>query len=73
VSYVTKCPACDQPVSSDQQTEINGKRYPLFHCPRCVEQMGVGKQSAKRRLRFVVDGEGKVRRLSEMIRPTGIG
>ncbi|MCE9590544.1 MAG: hypothetical protein K8S99_08475 [Planctomycetes bacterium] len=64
--YSTNCPQCHQPVLSDKQIEVSGKHYTLFRCPHCVERLGVGKQSAKRLLEFVVDAEGKVRRLSEV-------
>jgi predicted RNA-binding Zn-ribbon protein involved in translation (DUF1610 family) len=68
MSLATKCPSCNQPVESDETREIGGKHYAVFHCPRCTERLGVGRQSAARRLMFVVDSEGRVRRYSELIR-----
>jgi hypothetical protein len=68
MSLVTNCPRCHQPVPSDEKMEIAGKLYPVFHCPHCIERLGVGRQSSARRLMFVVDAEGHVRRYSELIR-----
>ncbi len=73
MSYATNCPRCGESVATDEHTEIRGKRYPLFRCPRCTERLGVGRQSAARRLAFVVDAEGRVRRLAEMLREDAAG